>query len=84
MKEVGTADLKAHLSAHLRRVRSGESITVLDRRQPIARILPVSDVGAELVVRPAQGNLQDIEIPPPVAATEDVLEDLERERAERW
>lgn len=34
-------ELKAALSAHLRRVRNGESVLVTDRGRPVARIVPV-------------------------------------------
>jgi len=40
MKGIGVADLKAHLSEHLRAVRRGRTITILDRDTPIARIVP--------------------------------------------
>lgn len=35
------SEVKNGLSAYLRRVRSGESVLVLDRRTPVARIVPV-------------------------------------------
>lgn len=35
------SDLKDGLSAYLRRVKAGESILVLERRTPVARIVPV-------------------------------------------
>ena len=35
------SDLKDGLSAYLRRVKAGESILVLERRTPVARIIPV-------------------------------------------
>lgn len=38
--EIGIRELKSHLSAFLRRVKRGESITVTDRGTPIARIVP--------------------------------------------
>ncbi len=39
---VGVRELRAHLSAYLRRVARGESVTVGDRqRNPIARLVPV-------------------------------------------
>lgn len=47
MKQVGIAALKSHLSEHLRAVQRGESISVLDRRTPIAEIVPVR--GRELL-----------------------------------
>ncbi len=83
MKRVGTADLKAHLSAHLREVRRGETITVLDRRQPIARIVPIDDPSLGLVVRAASGPLGDVAIPGPTRESRDVVEGLLAERADR-
>ncbi len=53
MEAVGIADLKAHLSEHLRAVQRGASVTVLDRRRPIARIIPWSDDPEALRVRAA-------------------------------
>ena len=35
------SEVKNGLSAYLRRVRAGESVLVLDRRTPVARIVPV-------------------------------------------
>jgi prevent-host-death family protein len=34
------SSLKAHLSENLRRVASGETVVVTDRRKPVARIIP--------------------------------------------
>jgi len=36
-------ELKAHLSAILKRVKAGETLVVTDRRKAIARILPYED-----------------------------------------
>ncbi len=41
MSRVRIAELKSRLSEYLRKVRSGRSITVLDRDTPIARIRPM-------------------------------------------
>jgi prevent-host-death family protein len=39
---IGVRELRAHLSAYLRSVARGESVTIGDRRrQPIARLVPV-------------------------------------------
>jgi len=44
--EVKTAKLKAHLSAYLRRVREeGASYVVLDRKTPVARLVPLDAEG---------------------------------------
>jgi len=83
MKQVGTADLKAHLSAHLRAVQGGEAITVLDRARPVARLVPAEDVYDELIVRPARGSLADLELPTPAGGTGDIVDDLLAERGER-
>ncbi len=42
MYTIAIAELKAHLSGELKKVRLGETITILDRKQPIARIVPLS------------------------------------------
>ena len=48
MKRVKIAELKDHLSAHLRSVERGGELEVTDRERPIARIVPI-DKGKELV-----------------------------------
>ena len=40
MKKVKIAELKNHLSEHLRSVEAGDEIIVTDRDRPIARIVP--------------------------------------------
>ncbi len=40
MKTVNIGELKAKLSAHLKTVREGEELLVLDRNTPVARIVP--------------------------------------------
>jgi prevent-host-death family protein len=37
---VGVRELKAHLSAYLRRVKAGETVVITDRGMPLARIVP--------------------------------------------
>jgi antitoxin (DNA-binding transcriptional repressor) of toxin-antitoxin stability system len=86
MNSVGTAELKAHLSEHLQAVRRGETLIVLDRREPIARIVPMGPSGpsgVELTIRPARGSLRDMPVPGPTRSTVDVLEQLQQERGER-
>ena len=85
MKTVGVAELKAHLSAHLHAVQRGETITVLQRREPVARIVPVLARTGEIVVRPGKGGLHDLKLPGrrPARGTDDIVKDLLSERAER-
>jgi prevent-host-death family protein len=40
MRTVNIGTLKNQLSAHLRYVRAGEEVVVMDRNKPVARILP--------------------------------------------
>lgn len=40
MKTVKIAELKNHLSEHLRAVEAGNELVVTDRNRPIARIMP--------------------------------------------
>ncbi len=60
MKRVGIADLKAHLSGHLRTVRKGETLLVLDRGMPVARIVPAADPRAGLVTQPPRRDLRSV------------------------
>ena len=43
--EVNIRDLKARLSAYLRRVEAGASVTVRVRRRAVARLVPVRATG---------------------------------------
>ncbi len=38
MKKATISEIKNHLSAYLKRVRSGESVLIFDRNQPVARL----------------------------------------------
>lgn len=68
MKRVGIAELKSHLSEHLREVRRGGTVTVLDRGQPIARLSPFEGTGEPLTVRsPRAGAPPPGRVPMPSA-----------------
>ena len=83
MTIVGTADLKAHLSEHLRAVRRGETLVVTDRHEPIARIVPIAAAGQALVERPATGSIHDVPLLGPARDPRDVLDQLWEERGDR-
>ena len=80
MADVRIADLKARLSEHLRMVRNGGTVTVLDRDTPVARIIPFA--AQSLEVRKAKRRLRDLKLPPkPSKRTDSVallLEDRRR------
>jgi prevent-host-death family protein len=83
MKPVRIADLKARLSEHLRGVRRGQPLTILDRDTPIARILPYSNDAAKLSIRhPRQSAsaLSKIPLPPPLKVDVDIVSLLMEER----
>ena len=82
MKQVRIAELKARLSEYLRAVRGGESITVLDRDTPIARLIPVRERSALRVRKPAPGTPPPNRVPVPKRAklNVDVVQLLLEER----
>ncbi len=83
MNTVRIADLKSRLSEHLRKVRRGESLTVLDRDTPIARIVPYEGDGTSLKVRspsPDAPKLQRVPLPPPLRLHRDIVKFLLEER----
>jgi prevent-host-death family protein len=82
MSKVGIAELKAHLSEHLRKVRRGHTLTVLDRETPIARIVPYSNRGP-LEIRRATRKPRDLRLPPPPSRRTDSLAVLLQDRASR-
>ncbi len=86
VKSVRIADLKARLSEHLRYVRRGHVLTILDRDTPVARVVPV-DEGSGLVIRrpePTAKKVGDIQLPRQVRVARDpvavLLEDREANR----
>jgi prevent-host-death family protein len=84
MKTVRIADLKARLSKHLRGVRSGHPLTVMDRETPIARIVPYEAGSDALVVRrpaPDAPPLQEVKLPPPLRLRRDIVQVLLEDRS---
>lgn len=83
---VGVADLKAHLSAHLRRVQDGETIVVTDRDRPVAKLVPAEEGASGIVIRRARkpGRLQDVKLPPPANLKRDPVEILLEQRRDRF
>jgi prevent-host-death family protein len=82
MTKVGIADLKAHLSQHLRRVRAGRTITVLDRATPVAQIVPY-DAETPLEIRRATRKLSELRLPRRPSKATDSLSALLQDRASR-
>jgi antitoxin (DNA-binding transcriptional repressor) of toxin-antitoxin stability system len=77
------ADLKSRLSEHLRKVRAGSTLTILDRDTPIARIVPWKVGNGSLKLRtpvPGSPKLQRVPLPPPLRLRGDVVKLLMEER----
>jgi prevent-host-death family protein len=81
MSNVRIADLKARLSEHLRSVRNGGTLTVLDRETPVARIVPVASQPLE--IRKARRRVRDLMLPPKPAKRTDSVAVLIEDRRRR-
>ena len=81
MSNVRIADLKARLSEHLRSVRNGGTLTVLDRDTPVARIVPVASQSLE--IRKARRRVRDLTLPPKPAKRTDSVAVLIEDRRRR-
>jgi len=85
MKAVKIADLKSHLSRHLRDVRAGRTLTVLDRDTPVARLVPI-DSGEDVSItlpQPGTPTLANVKLPAVAKLTADVVALLLDDRRRR-
>ena len=83
MYEIKIADLKSRLSEHLRKVRAGRTLTVLERNTPVARIVPWKEGDASFDSRPPLPDapqLRRVKLPPPLSLRGDILNLLLKER----
>jgi len=85
MTRVKIAELKDHLSEHLRAVEAGGEIEVMDRNRPIARIAPIRKDGPRIRLLPAKRRLSRADREPQPSADWPVgsLELLLEERRDR-
>ena len=99
MKKASIAKLKVNLSRYLDQVKRGESILVIERKQPVAMIVPVSSTGKRLesdndrlarlernglIRRGTPGRSKWLLKRRPIKVTGSVLQDLLDERANGW
>jgi prevent-host-death family protein len=91
MEKVTISELKNQLSAFLKKVRAGESVLILDRNKPVARLESVEQGGLiddrlarleseGLLRRPAQQFPKKLLDEPPPEVRESVLDALIEER----
>ena len=62
MKSAKISELKARLSSYLAEVRKGDTVVVLDRRTPIARLIPYENTQELKVTEPIRppAELRDL------------------------
>ena len=83
MKAVRVAELKSHLSEHLRSVRRGHPLIVLDRDTPIAQIVPCPNGTASPPIRqprPQSRKPKDFHPLPPLKLRHDPVAVLLEDR----
>lgn len=80
MQTISVSQLKAHLSAELRKVKNGSRTVVLEHNRPVAVLSPYEP--EPLVVREATDDYEPGELTPLVQR--DPLELLTEEREDRW
>lgn len=90
------ADLKAHLSRYLRRVKAGEEVVITERNVPIARLVPLAgteagdeairDLEARGIARAGKGRLPKSfwELPRPQDRRASVRRAVAEERESGW
>jgi antitoxin (DNA-binding transcriptional repressor) of toxin-antitoxin stability system len=85
MKSVKIAHLKSHLSQHLREVRGGRTLTVLDRNTPVARLIPIGSDDDVVITPPATPipSLAKLKLPPPAGIQVDIVDLLLEDRRKR-
>jgi prevent-host-death family protein len=97
MRSVGIRQLRDRLSEYVRLAEAGEVVLVTDRDRPVARLTPATDDDrhhadhplAELIRRglatPAT-IAPGTALPPrhPCMSFEQLMHDLDRDRADRW
>ena len=60
MKRVKIAELKNHLSAHLRALEHGAEIEVTDRHRPIVRLVPAGATAPQIRIIPAKRPFAEV------------------------
>ncbi len=80
METISVSELKAKLSAKLKRVRAGHILTIVDHKHPIASLVPLENEG--LFAREAGTPYKYRKLKPLLSG--DPLAALGEERADSW
>jgi prevent-host-death family protein len=97
MRSVGIRQLKDRLSEYVRLAAAGEVVLVTDRDRPVARLVPATEADRRLADHPLaelirQGLATPATIAPgtplpprhPCISFEQLMRDLDEDRADRW
>ncbi len=80
---VKLSEPEAHLSEHLRRVRRGHSLVVVDRDKPVAKVVRYTEGDEPVAVRAPLGkypSLQGVPLPPRLGLDIDIVDLLLEDR----
>lgn len=82
MPTIQIGELKSHLSRYIHEVRRGRTVTIVDRRTPVARIVPLEKDDDWEVRPPVKGakRLHKVPLPPPLKTKTDVVDLLLEDR----
>jgi prevent-host-death family protein len=85
MKRAKVSELKAKLSAYLRNVRNGETVLVMDRTTPIAKLTPIEHPEDDVVILGPRGPTPALKKLKPVRLRKkvDIVELLREGRDQR-
>jgi prevent-host-death family protein len=89
-REVGIAELKAHLSEYVRVARAGAEIIIKDRMTEVARLVPGKSASIRTI--PARGSLNQldrlpgIQVSPQITAAylDELLRESRMDYLEKW
>ncbi len=85
MRRATISRLKSHLSEHLRAAEAGETIEIMDRARPIARVVPIAADSSDLEIIAANRSFASVRRVrlPAVDLSMSSLEALRRDRGQR-
>src|SRR5437879_3219708 len=90
-KEVGIANLKAHLSQYIRAAQKGEEIIIKDRETPVAKLSPIRNSRWPFETIPATRPIKGIDEmvghrPRGIKQSEvaKILADMRKDRMDEW
>lgn len=84
--QVKSSEFKAKMAAHLRQVKKGHELVLLDRDTPIAKVIPLQNNKEKLKIIPPQEKtgLKNIKIPKlKKKPTIDVVKMLQEDRQDK-